>query len=277
MKRIVPKVSKINFSFFSKFNFRFLLVIFLILIFGFVLAPTGILDGGRNLLFQATKPLTIVSNFTVDRVSIFFRNLLSLGEKTRENQRLIQENLALQSQLAILNETQHENEILKKEMGFLNTKGELKLLPANIIGRSITGYLKTIVIDRGSADGLKTNQAVISQGFLVGTIRDIWEKSAEVILITDSNSLVPVVLQESRGTGLLRGGLGGLAVEEIPLNISIQKGEQVVTSGLGGDIPMGIIVGNVNEVISREGEIFQKVTIKSPIQIYFLEFVFVVQ
>ena len=75
---------------------------------------------------------------------------------------------------------------------------------------------------------------------------------------------------------MLRGGFGGLTVEDIPLNIPIKKGEQVVTSGLGGDIPMGLMVGEVEDVVSREGEIFQKVTVKSPIQIYFLEFVFVV-
>lgn len=258
-------------------KFRILIIAAVILIIGFLIYPTGALLPVKNVTFQALKPFSVVSNYTVDKTVIFFRNLGVLGSLGRDNQNLIKENLDLQSQLAILKEVQHENEVLKNEMGFLSTKGDLKLVPANIIGRSISGYLKTIIIDRGTDNGIKQNQAVVSQGFLVGTIKEVSQNTAEVILITDNNSLVPVVLQDSRGTGLLRGGLSGLTVEDIPLNIPIKKGEQVITSGLGGDVPLGLMVGTVQDVVSREGEVFQKVTVKSPIQTYFLEFIFVVQ
>lgn len=257
-------------------KYRILIVAAVILVSGFFLEPTGVLNPLKNILFEVARPFSLGSNFIVDRSSLFFRNLVNLGGLPPENQKLIKENLELQSQLAILKEVQHENEILKKEMGFLKSKGDLKLTPTNIIGRALTGYLKIIVIDRGAKDGLKERQAVISQGFLVGTVKSVSQDSAEVILITDNNSLVPVVLLDSRATGLLRGGLSGLVVEDIPLNIAIKKGEPVVTSGLGGDAPAGIIVGNVEDVISREGEIFQKATVKSPIKFYFLEFVFVI-
>ncbi|MCL5407004.1 MAG: rod shape-determining protein MreC [Patescibacteria group bacterium] len=256
-------------------KFKILIMAAILIITGFLLYPTGVLSTPKNILFRALKPFSIVSNYTVDKVVTIFGNFANLNSLGKENQKLIKENLELQGQIAIIKEVQHENEILKKEIGFLNTKSDLKLMPANIVGRSISGYLKTIVIDRGEKDGIKQNQAIISQGFLVGTVRQVFPNSAEVILITDNNSLVPVVLQDSRGTGMLRGGFGGLTVEDIPLNIPIKKGEQVVTSGLGGDVPLGIMVGTVEDVISHEGEIFQKVTVKSPIQIYFLEFVFV--
>lgn len=261
----------------NKFSFRILIFGIVLAAAGFILAPTGVLNPAKNAIFVVTKPLSIISNYTVDRFSVFFNNLFHLGSISSENQRLIQENLDLQSQLAILKEVQHENEILKNEMGFLSRKGDLNLKSTSIIGRSSSGYLKTIVIDRGAKDSVQTGQAIISQGFLVGTVTRVLENSSEAILITDNNSLVPVVLQDSRGTGLLRGGLEGLTVEDIPLNIPINKNEPVVTSGLGGDIPPGISVGQVEEVVSHEGEIFQKVSVKSPIQIYFLEFVFVVQ
>jgi rod shape-determining protein MreC len=101
--------------------------------------------------------------------------------------------------------------------------------------------------------------------------------NSEVTLITDYNSLVPVILQDSRGTGLIRGGLGGLVVEDVPLNIAIKPNENLVTSGLGGQIPGGIAVGKAQEVISKSGEIFQKVTIVSPIDFSKLEVLFVVK
>lgn len=258
-------------------KYQILIVALVILIVGFFVWPTGVLRPAKNVFYQITKPFSLVGAFTVDRTSMFFRNLFQLASLGQENQNLIQENLELQSQLSVLKEAQHENEILKKELGFANTKGDLKLIPANIIGRSITGYLGTIVIDRGSKDGLKTGQGVVSQGFLVGTIKEVYNNSSEVTLITNYNSLVPVILEDSRATGLLRGGLKGLTVEDIPLNIAVKSGEGVVTSGLGGDIPAGILIGKIGETISGQGEIFQKATVSSPVQIYYLEFVFVAE
>ena len=258
-------------------KYRFLIIIVIVLVIGILIAPTGAIKPVKNIFFLVTKPFSFTGNVVADKVSMFFRNLFHLSSLAKENQKLIQENLELQSNISVLKEAQHENEILKKELGFANTKGDLKLIPANITGRSISGFLRTIVIDRGTKDGLKVGQGVISQGFLVGTIKEAYENSSEVTLITNYNSLVPVILQDSRSTGLLRGGLKGLTVEEIPLNIKVQTGEDVVTSGLGGDIAPGIAIGKVGEVVSKEGEIFQKATVSSPIQIYYLEFVFVVQ
>lgn len=257
-------------------KYRFLIIVTIILVIGFLISPTGILKPVQNFLFQIIKPFSIVGNLTVNSGSKFVNNLIHLRSMSRENEKLIKENLDLQSELSILKEVQHENEILKNEFGFFNSKGDLKLIPANIVGRSVSGYLRTIIIDRGAKDNVKAGQALVSQGFLVGTVKEVFENTSQVTLITDYNSLVPVVLQESRGTGLLRGGLEGLIIEDIPLNINIIPGEQVTTSGLGGDIPSGILAGKVGEVISKKGEIFQKVTLESPIQIFYLEFVFVV-
>ncbi|MGA2666848.1 MAG: rod shape-determining protein MreC [Patescibacteria group bacterium] len=258
-------------------KFRILWLALAIIILGFFLDPKGLLDPAKNGLYRAIRPFSIVGNVTANRTSIFFNELFQLGSLGKENQALIKENLDLQSQIAILKEVQHENEILKNEIGISQSiANTYQISPASIIGRASSGYIKTVVIDRGSKDGVKTGQAVIAQGYLVGVIKQVYQASAEVSLITDYNSIVPVLLQNSRGTGLLQGGLQGLTVEEIPLNITIQTGEQVVTSGLGGDIPAGIAVGKVGNVISKEGEIFQKVTVIYPIQIYYLEFVFVV-
>lgn len=258
-----------------QYNYRILIVALVILVVGAFVVPTNVMKGVKNVVFQSIRPFSLVGGFTADKTSMFFRNLFHLSKITKENENLIKENLDLQSQLSVLKEAQHENEILKQELGFANTKKDLNLTSANIIGRSIAGYLRTIVIDRGEADSIKIGQAVLSQGYLVGTVKEVYQNTSEVTLITNYNSLVPVILQESRGTGLLRGGLQGLTVEEIPLNITIKSGENVVTSGLGGVVPAGILIGKVGTVVSHEGEIFQKTTVNSPIQIYYLEFVFV--
>jgi rod shape-determining protein MreC len=258
-------------------KYRYLIIIILILITGFLIFPSGKLNPVKNVFFKAISPFAIAGNYSIGGVSKFFSNLFSLGGITKQNQALIKENLELQSKLSVLAEAQHENEVLKKELGYVSSQNNLQLLPATIIGRASTGYLSSITIDKGEKDNLKIGQAVVSQGYLVGVVKNVYASTAEITLITDYNSLVPVLLQNSRGTGLLRGGLSGLTVEEIPLNIPIAKDEQVVTSGLGGDIPSGILIGQVSAVVSKEGEIFQKATVNSPIQIYYLKFVFVVR
>lgn len=246
------------------------LVLFMMSFFGWLKYP-------KNTLWVVLKPVSIGFQYSFGRVAPFFKNIFHLGQIIKQNKDLVNENLDLQSKLAKLSEVEYENEILKKELNFAQTKeGEAGLVAAAIIGRT-AGYLKTMTIDKGEKDGLLKGQAVISQGFLVGIVTDAKPDNAEVTLITDFNSLVPVILETSRGTGLLRGGLSGLTVEDIPLNIQIRPDENVITSGLGGQVPAGVAIGRVKAVVSRQGEIFQKVTVDSPVDFSRLEVLFVVK
>jgi len=222
------------------------------------------------------RPFGFVAQNSIGRIFPFFKDIAQLKRITNQNSNLIAENLNLQSQLAKLTETEYENEILKKELGFMQNQDPTKVVACAIIGQS-SGYLRTLTLDKGSSSGLNEGDAVISQGVLVGTLSTVRNDNSEVTLITDYNSIVPVVLGTSRGTGLLRGGLAGISVENIPLNISIKVNEQVLTSGLGGQIPQGILVGSVTDITSKEGEIFQKVNVASPVDFSKLEVLFVVK
>jgi len=245
-------------------------ILFVISFFGWQKYP-------KNIFWAAVKPISIGFQYSFGRFPEFFQNLFHLGQIIKQNKDLVGENLELQSKLAQLSEIEYENEILKKELNFAQAEAtNTEFIPAAIIGRT-TGFLKSMTIDKGEKDGIAKGQAVVSQGFLVGTVKTVRPDNAEITLITDFNSLVPTVLQNSRGTGLLRGGLQGLTVEDIPLNIEIKAGENVVTSGLGGEIPAGLAVGKVVATISHQGEIFQKVTVGSPIDFSRLEVLFVVK
>ena len=245
-------------------------------ILGFLVYPTGITKPIKNYFWEGVRPVSFVFRSTLGKIFPFFEDIFHLRSIVKQNSDLISENLNLQSELARLSEVDYENEILKKELGFLKSQTSSKTIPAAIIGQS-SGYLRSFVIDKGKDADLQVGDAVISQGYLVGTLTEVRQNNSELTLITDFNSLVPVVLQKSRGTGLLRGGLGGLFVEDIPLNIGIEKQEDVITSGLGGQIPAGILVGKVTDVISKEGEIFQKVSVSSPVDFSRLEVLFVIK
>jgi len=139
----LSKSDKYKFSFRFKFRFRTLIIILLLIIVGFLFLPQNFLKPVKNVFFLVTKPFSIAGQFSVDKISSFFDNLFHLGSLPKENKKLIKENLDLQSQLAIIKEVQHENEILKKELGFFNIRGSMKLVPTNIIGRPSSGYLKS--------------------------------------------------------------------------------------------------------------------------------------
>lgn len=237
----------------------------------------GLIKYPKNIFWSAIRPIGVVLKISFGRVPTFFKNIFQINRILKQNHNLINENLDLQSELAKLKEVSYENEILKKELQYTqNQNSSFTLLPSSIIGRT-SGYLKSVTIDKGASDGLIDGQAVISQGFIVGITSNVRANNADVTLVTDYNSLIPVVLQDSRGTGLLRGGFGGLVVEDIPLNIAVKEQESVVTSGLGGQIPQGLSVGNVQDVVSKSGEIFQKVSVVSPIDFSRLEVLFVVK
>lgn len=242
-----------------------------------LLSAFGVLKGPKNVFWNLTKPISLALKASFGRVPNFFINITHVNQILKQNRNLINENLELQSQLNSLKEVTYENEILKKELNFSQVQNKAtQLVPVAIIGRT-SGYLKSVVVDKGNDNGLVKGQAVVSQGFLVGIVNSVTENSAEVTLVTDYKSLVPAVLQDSRGTGLLRGGLGGLIIEDIPLNIEIKTGENIVTSGLGGQVPSGISVGKAQGIISKPGEIFQKVSVDSPIDFSRLEVLFVVK
>lgn len=257
-------------------KWRTIIIILLIAFLGLIFSPFGKISKFRNYSWRAVQPISLGFRSSIGRAFPVLKEVMQLQKVLKQNSDLVQENLDLQSKLAKLSETQYENEILKQELGFMKTINSTNMIPAAIIGQS-NGYLKSVTIDKGSDDDLKVGDAVVTNGVLVGTITETRKNNSDVTLVTDINSLVPVVLQDSRGTGLLRGGLQGITVDEVPLNIPIKKGENVVTSGLGGQIPSGILVGKTQEVTSKEGEIFQKVAVSSPVDFSNLVVLFVVK
>ncbi len=258
-------------------KYRASLIVLAIVAILFVSSFFGSINFAKNLFWKMARPVSLVLNGSIGRVPTFFKNIFYINQILKQNHDLVSENLNLQSQLAKTNEVSYENEILKKELQFANSQDKTNVLvPAAIIGRT-SGYLKAVTIDKGEKDGLSKGQAVISQGFLVGLVNSVRVDNADVTLITDYNSLVPAILQDSRGTGLLRGGLEGLVVEDIPLNTTISKNEIVATSGLGGQVPPGLAIGKVDQTISKPGEIFQKITVLSPVDFSKLEVLFVVK
>lgn len=230
-------------------------------------------DIGRKLI---AGPVALVSS-TTGGLRNSLELLRSIKDLSRENAELKQRNNQLQSQIAELTNVKNENAILKKDLRFSQEHSELTLLPATIVNYSPTSSYQAVTIDKGSHDGIVENQAVVSSGFLIGKIRNVSQETSEVWLLSNRSLLTPVILTGSNVTGILKGGIRGLVIDNIPIDTEVKKGELVVTSSLEGLYPAGLAVGQIEEVISGEEEIFVNARISSPINIANLRTLFVVK
>ncbi len=163
----------------------------------------------------------------------------------------------------------------------------LTRISAAVIARGTNNFFRDIIINRGFEEGVRAGMPVESAEGLVGQVYRTTQHSAQVILITDGLSKIPVRLADSRATGLLSGGgVGGLVVMDwIDLEAQLAPGDQVITSGLegitpqeriGNRFPQNIVVGQVVEVQSSEAELFQRALVQPAVAFDSLEVVFVI-
>lgn len=184
-----------------------------------------------------------------------------ISELEREVERLQAENAAAKM-------LEEENAQLRAQIQFSEQSGT-KSLPAKIVGRAAVFGLEDeqqeFVIDRGSRDGLRPGLAVTNQlGIILGKIVDVSDNSSTLCLAVSKNCQFPAsIINSSKTSGLTEGNLGlTIKMNYIPQSEEIKEGDYVVTSGLGGNIPRGLLIGRVSQINIRTNEVWQDVTIE---------------
>ena len=193
------------------------------------------------------------------------------------NAQLEAEVARLQSQIIELQQENSELEILSALLDFARTHAENEYITAAVIGRDISPFLHYIIINRGSDDGLRRGMPVVSSQGLVGRVAAVTAGGARVQLITDPDTAINVRIQPSGAEALLQGSItGDLTVEAIPQDANLQNGDLVLTSGLGGNYPPDILIGQISGVRQRPVELFQSATIEPVVDFSLLEIVLVI-
>jgi rod shape-determining protein MreC len=195
-----------------------------------------------NVVFSAKKPFEI---------------LLGARATYNDNQELKKENQELLSQIAKLKEYESENRFLREEFSNKTIKDYL-LSVADIIGIS-RGYAgEFVIINMGSADGIKMNMPVVLNGrVLVGKVSDVFGSSSKVSTIFDEKSKIAAKTQETEIPGVVYYTDGSLRFEIVGKDKTPKIGEMVATSALDGAYPKGFIVGRI-----KEGEVSDQQTAK---------------
>ena len=174
------------------------------------------------------------------------------------------------------NEYELANERLRRLLNFQTTTAN-RVLAAEVIGKDPSAWFKTIVIDKGTSDGLKKGLPVVIAQGVAGQIVDATDHYSKVMLIIDRNSAVDALVQRSRARGIIK----GTSADRCRFDFVLQKhdvrvGDTVVTSGFDGVYPKGLRLGWVSDVTKPEAEIFQEITVTPYVDFEKLEEVLVV-
>jgi rod shape-determining protein MreC len=191
----------------------------------------------------------------------------------------------LSTRMAQVAELERENRNLRAMLDFKN-RSEFKLVSAKVIGRDPSNWWNTILIDRGSADRVERDMPVITVEGLVGKIIEVTTNNSRVLLLIDENCKISAWLQDSRQYGIVQGnalaGGGDFACKMLYLDRSteIKPHDKVLTSGLGGIFPKGILVGTVTSVPQSPSEaqksnLYQEIRIRPTVDLARIEEVFI--
>jgi rod shape-determining protein MreC len=237
--------------------------------------PTGPVHRVQIAMHAATSPIGRVGEFVTTPVRGATNWTSNFIASRSEIATLRQQNATLRARVAELEEARLENVRLRGLIA-MTQRGKLKALGANVIGRPTGTWEGFITIDKGKADGVESGMAVTGVSGLLGRTTDVTAHTSRVQLITDQRSGVAAMIQSTRAAGIVNGSIeGDLSLNYVSKETTVRPGDVVVTSGIGGVYPKGLLIGDVLEARKDPGELYQRIEVRPTAQIAGIEEVLV--
>lgn len=238
-------------------------------------SDSGVLHGARKVVLTVSAPLEAAGTWLTTpfrAVGDFFEGL---GASKEELAALKAQNEELKARLAELEEAELENERLQALVEFAD-ENNFASLGAQVIGRPTSSWEGVITINRGSSDGVEAGMPVVAAQGLVGQVVEVAAHASTVRLITDEQSGVAAMVQSSRASGIVRGSVSQeLTLDYVDRESLPEVGDVVITSGIGGVYPKGIVIGDITAVDEQRGELYPEITVTSRVPIDEIEEVLV--
>ena len=194
-----------------------------------------------------------------------------------ENQQLRKEIEWLRGQHSQLRESVAATERLTNLLQF-KQQALPTMVAAQVIGRDATNRYRAIVLNKGESDGIKPDMGVVTPAGVVGRVVKTTGASSVVLLVTDPSNAIAGLIQRTRDEGVVEGTQQGLAqMKYIPLLSTVRDGDRVVTSGLVGDFPRGLVIGTITSIDKQEGALFQSAELMPEVDVGRVEEVLVIQ
>ena len=251
------------------------------------------IDPVQNLTLSVSAPVASVLHDAASPLNDVYEGIADRGDIQKENELLREQLEVLQGQLAAQQDAQIRIAELEAAVGAKSSRPDDQLLVANVIAQEPSNLKRMIAIDRGTGDGLDEGMVVLSRnGSLVGTVATAYEDYSWIRLITDPDSAVNAEVNLVGGTDAsvltpgasptpvpsastapgppaaatvtsVRGVAEGTLRDEVlldllPPDVTVNEGSLVLTSGLGGNYPAGLLIGSVTEVEQRPQSAFKR-------------------
>ncbi len=224
----------------------------------------GQLQPLENVVSTVLSPIERAASGVFGGIGNLFGAVRDLNELRTRNAELEKQNQDLLTEIAGLRGLEAENGVLRQLLNFTQENPQYKYQTAAVIGRDPSPYLRYITINAGSREGLRPGMPVVTAGAtLIGRVSEVGLRSSKVQLLNDLASAVNVRLQTSNAAGLAIGQQdGSLLVQYLPLDAKIAANDIALTSGLGGNLPRNLVVGQVTNVLKKDVDVSQSAQLR---------------
>ena len=247
-------------DFFDTWKFKILVIVavFLVGIMAYAGANGRLTAAPQELLSVVLTPLQKVTSALSGGAASVWEKYTSIDDVMDRNEQLEAENAELRQQMVDYDRIKAENDAYKALARIQDTNSEASYVSAFVIGRDPLDEFGGFTLDQGSTDGVAVNDAIISdRGYLLGVVVEVDATSCKVMTILHPSFNAAGVISRTRENGIITGSAdyaadGQCVLTNLDRATEARKGDQVITTGLGGVFPANLLVGTVQEVVPEQ-------------------------
>ena len=247
-------------DFFDTWKFKILVIVavFLVGIMAYAGANGRLTAAPQELLSVVLTPLQKVTSALSGGAASVWEKYTSIDDVMDRNEQLEAENAELRQQMVDYDRIKAENDAYKALARIQDTNSEASYVSAFVIGRDPLDEFGGFTLDQGSTDGVAVNDAIISdRGYLLGVVAEVDATSCKVMTILHPSFNAAGVISRTRENGIITGSAdyaadGQCVLTNLDRATEARKGDQVITTGLGGVFPANLLVGTVQEVVPEQ-------------------------
>jgi len=230
----------------------------------------------EQFIIEVTAPFQKLMKQVVGSVEKVWTDYFYLVGLRDENRGLKQDLDTLKSENSRFKELLATHERLRKLLQFKQIIRN-SVVAAQVIGLDPSGWFKSIIVDKGTLAGVKTDMPVVNASGVVGRVISVSPDFSKILLVVDQNSAVDCLLQRSRDRGILKGLSTDVCnLEYLVKTADAAVGDQVITSGLGGGFPKGLPVGKILDIDENPGMLFKEIKVRPAVDFSTLEEVMII-
>lgn len=212
-------------------------------------------------LMWVVSPVQNLITYTLDSTGDVVNHYLLVADVSRENEKLKVEIDKLIQQNNQLREELRKRDRVAELLRYQEQR-ELKSVVATVIGKDATQWARVVFINKGTQDGIRENLAVVTHAGVVGHVIQAGLNTSKVMLVVDGRSSIDTLFSHDRVSGIVVGtGMEFCEMKYVPITAEVHVGDQIISSGLGGLYPKGLVVGTVISITKATQGLFQEITI----------------